>query len=72
MRYIPNIILSTGCLLFSIHIIGNIIDSNNEKTFNSVIAFIISVGLLAILNEIQNLKKYIIVTFLYSIRINII
>jgi hypothetical protein len=57
MRYIPNIILSIGCMLFPIHIIGNMIDGNNEKTFNSVLATIISIGLLAILTEIQKLNK---------------
>jgi hypothetical protein len=42
---------------FSLHIIGSMVENNSQKTFNSVLAFIISVGLLAILTEIQKFHK---------------
>lgn len=55
MRYIPNLLLSCGILTLSIQFLGNLIHDEMNKALICFIGGMGCVGLLAILNEVQEL-----------------
>ena len=53
MRYIPNLLLSCGIFVLSIQFFGNLIHGEMTKALICFIGGVGCVGLLAILNEVQ-------------------